>query len=551
MSRYYSDYDSPDDIIDKYTSTALSSSDAVHRKTSTNSRSHGKAVETIEAFSSSPPINSTMNPHHRNSSTNSGYLSRAELFGRSSPDPSPITRPYSRGLERIQQHCSQDHLVHSGDLSPSPLTRSFQDHVQAFSKHRSTQSLYGEYTSAYSSQNLRSSPTLARNSISGLRRGSSSSMQEIKGSDYSPGPILKSEMSSRFPELGLSSRKESHSPVPQVDGGGQERSLAEHTLRNTLSTVSPRRRTDKSRSSSWTSKLFYPCAHASSGFSGLKASSLNTHNPNAPSVSENSFEDIWITSLQPEGDDLETQEELDFAKQPLAPYTGKASIYGDESGILNMDSLPELQSSHDRGNMLSALNRSSLKDTVNDMEASDLSVQSVSSPPAADLLDQRSTSARQQLSISAAITIFEQELHVTRQHLSFSAIKMTASQATLAPTASRSPQGLSIAGANAIIYGCVSLAAVRFMLIGLGEDVRTINLASDMAVALIAGLVLCVFAHLYDGYRVWNGVEKILQGLINLARSILQAFRTVLAKIDVAFWDGVGGVDDEFQQWRE
>jgi hypothetical protein len=547
MSRYYSEYDCPDDILDKYTSPALSSSEAMYDKDSTDSRNYGKTEDTIDALPPSSPINSTMDLQHRQYSTNSGYLSRAELFGRSSPDLSPSARPQSRGLKRIEERRVKGYPVPGGIFTPSILTRISQRSAQALSKRQLTQSLRGEYIAAYSSPILRSSRPLSKNSASRLRRVSPGNMQEIAGSGHGPRPTLESDKDSHFPKLVLPSRKEQRSPVPQTDKRNREWSLAEHGLRSTLSSVSPCRRTGRSRSSSWNSKLFVRHGHVNTHAPTLKVSPPKRPDTDAPSVTNNSSKDIWVANMQPEEHATQTQGENDSAKPPLAPSAGKASFHSSESGFLITDSLFDLRLVQDCDKTSLDLNQFSPKDAVSAIEAPDLPVQTFLSSPAENPLNQSSTPTHRQLSILAPIVIVEQEPRAARQYLSLSSIQVVAVQVPLAPTAPRSPPGLSIAGANAIIYGCITFAALRFMLINLGEDARTIYIVSDVARASLVGVILCVFVHLYDGDHVCDGAENILQGLRIVARDILQALLDVLDEAGVVFWESVEGADDEFQ----
>jgi hypothetical protein len=293
----------------------------------------------------------------------------------------------------MEERRAKAYPVPGGIFTPSISTRIFQHGAQALPKRQLTQSLRGEYEPAHSSRALRSSRPLSHDSTSRLWRGSSGKMQEIAGSGHGPGPTLKSDKYCHLPQLVLLSRKERRSPAPRIDNGDRKWPFAEHVLRSTLSSVSPRRWSGKSWASSRTSKLFV------------------RHPPDtdAPSVTNNSFEDICVAELRPKEHKIQTQGESDSAKPPLAPCAGKASFHSGESGVLDTDALPALRLNQGYGNMLLDLDQSLPKDAVGEIDTPDLPVQSLSSSPAEDSLNQRSTPIYQQLSISAPIANGEQE----------------------------------------------------------------------------------------------------------------------------------------------
>jgi hypothetical protein len=110
------------------------------------------------------------------------------------------------------------------------------------------------------------------------------------------------------------------------------------------------------------------------------------------------------------------------------------------------------------------------------------------------ILDNDLAPRDQNISISLPITLFEQEPCSPQPHLSLSMNKEIAFQES---SNSHPSEYLSFAGANAIIYGCMTIAALHFMLTNLGQDIRTIDLAYEMGVAFLLGPILCVSVHLY------------------------------------------------------
>jgi hypothetical protein len=87
-----------------------------------------------------------------------------------------------------------------------------------------------------------------------------------------------------------------------------------------------------------------------------------------------------------------------------------------------------------------------------------------------------------------------QETRPTPQHrLSMAPIKELIA---LKPIAVQAPHGLVFASANAIVYGCVTMAAMRFAFKNIGGSVRAYDLAAHMTVAGFVGLILCMVLHL-------------------------------------------------------
>jgi hypothetical protein len=243
MPRYYSDHESPDDLIDKYTSPS------VCPESSTGSLEHGKTGEMIHRSLSARPLYSPTVRHHRKSSTNSGYLSRAELFGRSTPEPASSILPPSHGLERTENR-SDRCATAPDDVNPSSLIMSFQHDVRDLPTPQSTQSLHVEHEGAYSFPDQRASHTSNRFLPTNSRDGCSGSTQDTESGGHSPGPVQTSGMSFRYPRLSGSERKLRTSSVCEFNIGAEEVSLAQSALRHSLSKATPLPRPLKVRSSS-------------------------------------------------------------------------------------------------------------------------------------------------------------------------------------------------------------------------------------------------------------------------------------------------------------
>jgi hypothetical protein len=101
-----------------------------------------------------------------------------------------------------------------------------------------------------------------------------------------------------------------------------------------------------------------------------------------------------------------------------------------------------------------------------------------------------------------------------RQHLSMAPSKHLIAYK---PTTVQSHQGLTFARANAIVYGCVTMAAMRFVLMNIGDSIRAYDVALEMAFALFVGLILCVVLHL-------GSAGSLLRVVGNLPRNRQQGF---------------------------
>jgi hypothetical protein len=466
----------------------------------------------IDSLPFSPPSHSSAVAHHRESSTNSGYLSRAELFGRSSPATAPSTLPPSRGLDRIEERHLKGHSCTNDDVSSSTLARLSKHGVQALPKHQSTQSLRGEYAGASSFTDLRPSRAKNRNSASDLRTISCDSTRSMTDSGHGPGPTLTPEISIRFSNLEGSGRKVRTLSTAKIAHGGREWSSAENALRNTLSSAIQHPQPTMARTSSWTSKLTNRSAYLSMQAPAPKTPLSKYFDNNGHSVAESSSQGVFVSNMHPNKLAVQTQEEIVSVQDPIFNST-----QCPEEALEDIHQTPR----HGPTNV-----------SDHDFGFSGLPKEHFSIFSAMAQHDQDSAPHQHETVISLPITFFEQEPRPSQQHLSLSPIHVTASEE---PLVFHTPQSLSFVGANAIIYGCITIAPLRFMVSNLGQDVRTIDLASEIGKALLVGPILCIAAHLYDGKRLRDDVENIVRasrgGFVKIYQAWLEAEEAMYAEL--------------------
>jgi hypothetical protein len=90
--------------------------------------------------------------------------------------------------------------------------------------------------------------------------------------------------------------------------------------------------------------------------------------------------------------------------------------------------------------------------------------------------------------------VIKAKRHIVQQHLAISGITEIASQE---PIACLTLRGLSFAAANAIVYGCTTFTALRFIFVNIDQDVQSIDLATDMKIAAIVALIGCFLTFVF------------------------------------------------------
>jgi hypothetical protein len=81
------------------------------------------------------------------------------------------------------------------------------------------------------------------------------------------------------------------------------------------------------------------------------------------------------------------------------------------------------------------------------------------------------------------------------------------------PLVDNSTNGLQSYGALTIIYGCTIFAAFRFAILNLGTEVDTLDLANDMMIALVLGIIKCILLQIIGDGRIREMPENVLHGL--------------------------------------
>ena len=124
-----------EDIIDRYSSPTPSSSPPKHQQQLyASSPRYGKSHDTLRSLPSSPPIYQLKSNHSRKPLTNSGYLSRSELFGCASPEPTSSPAFPSRALERITKRQRAGIAALYSEAMSSPLARFQQEEPRSHRK---------------------------------------------------------------------------------------------------------------------------------------------------------------------------------------------------------------------------------------------------------------------------------------------------------------------------------------------------------------------------------------------------------------------------------
>lgn len=95
---------------------------------------------------------------------------------------------------------------------------------------------------------------------------------------------------------------------------------------------------------------------------------------------------------------------------------------------------------------------------------------------------------------SKTCAVVVEESQIAQQQLTISSIADIISQE---PIARRTSRGLSFATANAIVYGCTTFAALRFIFVNIGQDLQSVELATEMAVAAAMALIVCLLIFVF------------------------------------------------------
>jgi hypothetical protein len=507
-----------EDIIDRYISAAPSSSPAMHRHAGYNSSpKYNKDNDTGGSLPSSPPSFTPKKIHERDTSTNSGYFSRVELFGRSSPIP---TRPQlsSRALERVAERQRTSHgmpdATHTSSMSLQ--TPPIAQHVLA--GRASLQNLHDERPGPINTPNLHPSRGSRLSASSSTRSGFSKMLQDeweeagtpLERSSYSgygPGPTLNSATPFRFPNTATPIADIHNHSEPEAEAGLRKISPAEEALRSTLSNTTSHQKSlpPKSREANWTSKLFNrrkfsnaSRSIAKSRISGDSISELEYVEPSLPRESPQAIlrrvrdrekeppESAGVSGPEPSGyfignTSYEPQVQDDHSlNDAVSDIVGHQSNEV-QSAVPSNAALCSSEPSFDNGNhdgvmatdsRTSKLSFSNIK-VIYDHAPLSAQHDDVVPPPAIEHVQEVSQALQQCLSMAPMKEVIE-----------------------LKPITGQGPYGLTFASANAIIYGCVTMAAMYFVIMNMGHSIRAYELASHMTFAGFIGLILCVVLQL-------------------------------------------------------
>ncbi|KAF1828544.1 hypothetical protein BDW02DRAFT_584410 [Decorospora gaudefroyi] len=117
--------------------------------------------------------------------------------------------------------------------------------------------------------------------------------------------------------------------------------------------------------------------------------------------------------------------------------------------------------------------------------------------PIADITEQPPVPKYLKLALSPRMIILSQEPKSSKQNLTISEITTTISQS---PIAAGPDRGLVFAEVCAVIYGSMTVAAMRLAVLGMGRDIAALDLALDLGAAMTIGVGVCmVFQWFLDG----------------------------------------------------
>jgi hypothetical protein len=544
-----------------------------------------KGNEALTLLPSSPPTYRPISHQNRNTSTNSGYFRRAELFGRLSSSPTVPPLLSSRGLARIEERRRAGSAMPGDEPLFSPLARLSPAHHTAIRRHLSSPSLREKRSKHHTNPDLGSSSSFRRNSTTSLRSQldcvsenewieAGAPEREIVDDGYGPGPTLQSKSYFHFrrekKQFGRN-KQNTYTPVHPYDA--RVLSPAEEALRQISSTApSSQPLSHKSR---WTGKLFTSCdpivksySPTESRFSEESVSEFDYVEPHSAIESpkdilararardalhksrrsDNSAEttkDCADSGLKDylamigavhdtehlssksmddcDGERLEldsspsvswesrSEDKLGWKELPLVQLTAEALLAMPNTSSTEFTSDPNHVSSIENLRSTSAPDQPALQEIPASPHQLTMTLsplkQKLSCSGIVTTIDQTPSSVKPDLVVSSPITVLEQEPRSSQLNLSMSSIQEVIIQP---PPVTHSNHGLSFASVSAIIHGCMTFAALRFMLSHLGHDVQIVNLASDLGIAFLIGVTVCAVCILWGMRRVKNAPGNAL-----------------------------------------
>jgi len=402
----------------------------------------------------------------------------------------------------------------------------------------------------------------SRNSLSSLPHDewmqAGTLTKQMTGTGFGPGSTLKSQASFHFPSAAIAPDGNPNAGASKVMDGVRKISPAEQSLRLTLSSVdvsSPP--APKSHGSSWAGKLFKRQPSGSTSRSALVSrisddniSDFGYVQPFEPRESprtilarvrgrereaairlggesqvdhtpgESSHEST-SSSVALQG--LTDSEDGNFGDSPanddMVAKSSDSSLHTYTSSISDGQYLPSSVVGATDASQQTLVAHTILAEelpvspnTVTLVQSMKLSPPSTSaSAHTPDSNDNLKLAPPQKLGMSSIMEVINQEpAPPAPPNINFSPITELINEE---PIVLQRANGLTLAAANAIIYGCVTMAAMRYALNGIGGNVRAADLASDMVLAALIGFIVCAVLHFADGGQLRRVIAWVLQCL--------------------------------------
>ncbi|KAH3945058.1 hypothetical protein HBI56_057400 [Parastagonospora nodorum] len=526
---------------------------------------HGAYGGSASSIRSSPLPYYVEMPRRRQPSTNSGYFSRAELFGRASPTPLSFV-PSSRALKRIEARRRNDYGMPNTETMASPLPGMSDSIEHTPSVGLSAQGLHAARASTFSSPDVRESLNTEAASFKTLRNNFSdlpkdewmqagAPNKQMTGSGIGPGPTLKSQVSFRFSSAVTNPEGKQSNGASESVNDVRRVSPAEEALRLTLSTVDHSRPSAlKSRGSVRVSKLFKhqesmstqlttvvsPISDGKSSDIGHVEPSLPRESPPAILARAREREDAPQRDGELQADPTPDKSSNECVSSSMILNDRAISedvdvgdnAANDSIALKSSDSswltyTPSIIDGHDSTSGIVATTDTSHRALVTQTPPAEetpvsstratffeLSQSNIPAAGHAPNFENESESAiPQELRLSSIMEVINQEPYSPAPpSMEFSLITELINQE---PVILHSTSGLFFAAVSAITYGCVTIAAMRYALYNIGGSVRAVDLASEMVLAAMIGFIVCAILQFADGGQLRRLIDCVLRILGN------------------------------------
>lgn len=558
MPKYYSDMESPDDLIHKY-ATPPTSSSPISFNPPLHQLSHlREASAAVDMLPSSSPLHAPSTQHQRTFSTNSGYMRRAQLFGRGSNsslgDPTQPSRGLERIVERRRRGLPSPESASAPKVQLSALQDVFGASVQRYSAHNLRGAnpephLGNVHTLEFLQPRLTgSSPAISSepgrtSSMLQIRQGTEDSGTSLIGDGYGPGPTLIATPDSRLRKHGKDI------PISQSTAGsrlteyGYHGSSAEQLRQQGLHKIKHHPRANKLPTPQSTGKLFgtqKPVVSRnispSTQFSDDNISELSYIEPRLsarPLQTNNNISQGQEVAHRGQHRDSESAHQSydhfkgnrslrsygslatdttdtmsrwrDGARRPRPPMTS-ASPPGD-AFLLDLENdscqeMPPETSLEEKAAVKDVSLTISRVSTLCKPLSPEIGIphtpvtlpQFLELPIVTPMHETARAPTSNAMICSKTCAVVVEESQIAQQQLTISSIADIISQE---PIARRTSRGLSFATANAIVYGCTTFAALRFIFVNIGQDLQSVELATEMAVAAAMALIVCLLIFVF------------------------------------------------------